>query len=243
MGFLAHLAGLARGVAPAGAARVSLPPRFAASAPAPGWPFGEIVDAGQGASPSGTAGGQPVSETMQRIETIATLSRSWGPEERRDEPAVAIPDRPIPPPSRPRPTQSEVRANETALQPPATPARDEARSPDPALAAARSGSTATPLPRPLGSPADSASGASRSSKGEGRFEASSRIASPLSDAVVASRPRAPREERPVIHVTIDRLEVRAPAASKVVAERRKPRPLPSQSLADYLRGGGGGGRR
>jgi len=243
MGFLAHLAGLARGVAPAGAARVSLPPRFAETGPAPGWPFGEIVDEGQGASPSGIAARQPVRETMQRIETIPTPSRSWGPEERRDEPAVAIPDRPIPPPSRPRPTQSEVRPNETAQQQPAALARDEGRSPNPAPAVARSGSTSAPLSRPLGSPADSAFGASRSSIGEGRSEASSRIASPLSDAVVASRPRTPREARPVIHVTIDRVEVRAPAASKLVAERRKPRPLPSQSLADYLRGGGEGGRR
>lgn len=243
MGFLAHLAGLARGVALAGAARVSLPPRFAASGPAPGWPFGEIVDEGQGASPSGTAARQPFSDTMQRVETIPTPSRSWGPEERRDEPAVAIPDRPIPPPSRPRPAQNAVRPNETALQPPAAPARDEGRSPDPAPAAARSVFTASPLPPPLGSPADGAFGASRSSTGVGRSEASSRIASPLSDAVVASRPRAPHDERPIIHVTIDRLEVRAPAASKVVAERRKPRPLPSQSLADYLRGGGGGERR
>jgi hypothetical protein len=69
------------------------------------------------------------------------------------------------------------------------------------------------------------------------------VLSPLSDAAVASRPRAPRDERPVIHVTIDRLEVRAPATPKAAVERRKSRPLPSQSLADYLRGGAGGGRR
>ncbi|MFO1086053.1 MAG: hypothetical protein U1E21_15925 [Reyranellaceae bacterium] len=68
-------------------------------------------------------------------------------------------------------------------------------------------------------------------------------AAPLSDTVVAARTRAPREERPVVHVTIDRIEVRAPAAPKAVAERRKSRPLPSQSLADYLRGGTGSGRR
>jgi len=66
---------------------------------------------------------------------------------------------------------------------------------------------------------------------------------PLSDAVVAARPRSPREERPVIHVTIDRLDVRVPAAPNAAAERRKARPLPSQSLADYLRGGAGGGQR
>ena len=33
------------------------------------------------------------------------------------------------------------------------------------------------------------------------------------------------------------------ASPKAVAERRKSRPLPSQSLADYLRGGTGSGRR
>jgi hypothetical protein len=69
------------------------------------------------------------------------------------------------------------------------------------------------------------------------------IVAPLSAAVVAARPRASRDERPVIHVTIDRLDVRAPAGPKAPAERRKARPLPSQSLADYLRGSAGGGQR
>jgi hypothetical protein len=95
--------------------------------------------------------------------------------------------------------------------------------------------------RPLRRSAETTLTAARSPN-EGKQRARA-VTAPLSDVVIAARPRAPREERPVIHVTIDRLEVRAPTAPKAAVERRKSRPLPSQSLADYLRGGAGGGRR
>ncbi len=67
-------------------------------------------------------------------------------------------------------------------------------------------------------------------------------AAPLSDAVVAGRVMAAREGSPVIHVTIDRNEVRAPAPQKPAAEQRRPRMQPTVSLSDYLRDGAPGGR-
>src|SRR5262249_4054619 len=57
-------------------------------------------------------------------------------------------------------------------------------------------------------------------------------AAPLSAAVVAGRAMAVREQPPVIHVTIDRLDVRAPARAEPA--RQKPRPQPTVSLSDYL---------
>jgi hypothetical protein len=58
----------------------------------------------------------------------------------------------------------------------------------------------------------------------------------MSARALASRPAQRSDSRPVVHVTIDRIEVRAPAAP----ERPKPAPrsratAPSVSLSDYLR--------
>jgi hypothetical protein len=66
-------------------------------------------------------------------------------------------------------------------------------------------------------------------------------AAPLSPAAVAGRAIAAREQAPVIHVTIDRLDVRAPVRAETA--RQRPRPQPTVSLADYLREGSSGGRR
>jgi hypothetical protein len=240
MGFLAHLAGLARGEAPAGAARVSLPPRFAEASPMAAQTFGEIIDEGR-ASPVAPASRQASSDAMGRIETPSISGRSWGPEERRDEPGVSMGSRAIPPPSKLAPTQYATRPGETGRSVPAARSLDAGRSPQPAPAPVRSDVSTAPQSRPLRIPAESAPPVNGAPDPGGHRVPM--IVAPLSDAVVAARPRAPREERPVIHVTIDRLDVRAPGASKPAAERRKPRPLPSQSLTDYLRGGAGGGQR
>jgi hypothetical protein len=60
-------------------------------------------------------------------------------------------------------------------------------------------------------------------------------AAPLSAHAVAARVATRAESRPVVHVTIDRVDVRVPAA----AERSKPSarrsPSASPSLSDYLR--------
>jgi hypothetical protein len=64
-------------------------------------------------------------------------------------------------------------------------------------------------------------------------------AAPLSQAAVTGRVAADQQARPVIHVTIDRIEVRAPAPASKPATIGRPRPQSTVSLADYLREGGG----
>jgi hypothetical protein len=63
------------------------------------------------------------------------------------------------------------------------------------------------------------------------------IANPLSPRTVAARAQAAEPPRPVIHVTIDRIDVRTPTAPARAPAPAKPRAAaPSVSLADYLRG-------
>src|SRR5207247_1975834 len=50
---------------------------------------------------------------------------------------------------------------------------------------------------------------------------------PLSDAAVASRVHPSRDEGPVIHVTIDRIDVRAPAAATPRPARQRERAEPA----------------
>jgi hypothetical protein len=59
---------------------------------------------------------------------------------------------------------------------------------------------------------------------------------PLSQAVVASRTAVERETRPVVNVTIDRIEVRAPRDTPPQPPPRRAKAQPSVSLADYLTG-------
>lgn len=61
-------------------------------------------------------------------------------------------------------------------------------------------------------------------------------AAPLSEEAVASRQLEPVASQPVIHVTIDRIEVRAPAAP-ARAPRARAAAAPSVSLSEYLRRG------
>jgi hypothetical protein len=67
-------------------------------------------------------------------------------------------------------------------------------------------------------------------------------AAPLSAAVVSSRTSTAHDDRPVIQVTIDRIEVRAPAADKPGPSARRQRPEPTVSLSEYLRRDVPGGR-
>lgn len=61
------------------------------------------------------------------------------------------------------------------------------------------------------------------------------------DALAERRPRA-ASDPPIVHVTIDRIDVRLPAADAgpVPRERRPRAPSGVASLSDYLRGGGRG---
>ena len=68
-----------------------------------------------------------------------------------------------------------------------------------------------------------------------RTGAASTVSAPLSAAALTERP-APAAAPPVIHVTIDRIEVRAPAASRPAAAPARSRAhAASVSLTDYLR--------
>lgn len=57
---------------------------------------------------------------------------------------------------------------------------------------------------------------------------------PLSAAAVANRAAVERVSRPVVNVTIDRIEVRAPRETQAKQPERRAKPQPSVSLADYL---------
>ena len=67
-------------------------------------------------------------------------------------------------------------------------------------------------------------------------------AAPLDEAVLANRAQVNTAPAPAINVTIDHIEVRAPAKEKPPAAAR-PRREPMVSLSDYLRGGMTGVRR
>lgn len=68
-------------------------------------------------------------------------------------------------------------------------------------------------------------------------------AAPLSATVMSNRISTARDDRPVIEVTIDRIEVRAPPADKPGPSARRQRPEPTVSLSEYLRRDVPGGRR
>ena len=72
------------------------------------------------------------------------------------------------------------------------------------------------------------------------------VAAPLSDAALRARAGSTADRRPIIHVTIDRIDVRAPASPPVAQPAPRSRVTsPRVSLADYLRGetGRAGGTR
>lgn len=58
---------------------------------------------------------------------------------------------------------------------------------------------------------------------------------PLSARALAQRVQPLRNDAPIVHVTIDRIDVRAPAPPPEPRPHTKPRPAPTMSLADYLR--------
>jgi hypothetical protein len=64
---------------------------------------------------------------------------------------------------------------------------------------------------------------------------------PLRDAALASRVSGPGAP-PVVHITIDRIDVRAPDLSKPAAPSKPPRRRPAISLSDYLRNSRSGSR-
>jgi hypothetical protein len=60
---------------------------------------------------------------------------------------------------------------------------------------------------------------------------------PLSEYALAQRMQAPKNDTTVVHVTIDRIDVRAPATAQAPHAKTRPGAMPTTSLADYLRRG------
>ena len=110
----------------------------------------------------------------------------------------------------------------------------------PALAPDRTAREATLASPAIASPSISADTARPF---RGRTRPASTTSTPLAiDAPMSSRALAARitphaEQAPIINVTIDRIDVRAPAAPERAKPSARSRPsTPTQSLSDYLRG-------
>lgn len=115
------------------------------------------------------------------------------------------------------------------------------RQVSPVLAPDRTAREATPASPAMASPSISAD-TTRPFRGRAR-PATSTTRTPLAiDAPMSSRALAARitphaEQAPIINVTIDRIDVRAPAAPERAKPSARSRPSPpNQSLSDYLRG-------
>lgn len=237
MGFLDHLAGMALGAKPAAAARPSLPSRFVSPSPAfrgSGQGFGAVEQTGP---PTNVVRDRQASN-REAARAVSPLVAGRGPEGQasKKSPARTAPHQveahasvsrsPLQGVARPllwrqlvdpeREMRSDIGISSPVVNGPAAQSQ-------PALIA-----TSPPFPprTPLAAPS---------------LRSVTRAA-PLSDAVVAGRAMSVREEGAVIHVTIDRLDVRAPASPKIAAERRRPQSQPTVSLSDYLREGTRGGR-
>jgi hypothetical protein len=105
--------------------------------------------------------------------------------------------------------------------------------------------TGDPAPHPTrvaAAPGSSDVGLSVASPIDGRVSAAG---APLSERAMSARSTAEVNARPIVHVTIDRVDVRASGAVRPPAPR--PRTMPARhtraSLTDYLRGRGRGGAR
>ena len=214
--FVAHLAGRARGEPTAGAAMPSLPSRFAG--PQAGIDGGmEMLEAVAPSSdrPVGDAPVailEPGKPTGDQISTAPQLGIT--PAARADA-AIALPlERAITAPV--RPIAGVAHPPAPTVDSPAPPYVMPRLSRGPEL-------TAPPVVEPIAPPMPG-----------------SPISAPLTEAAVAGRAKA--AQAPVVHVTIDRIDVRVPAAAPPTAPERRARAQPSVSLADYLAGGARGGR-
>jgi hypothetical protein len=229
-GFLGHLAAMALGTNSAAAARVSLPSRFASPTPLPGigeQGFGEVE---QSQPVSGVV--PPVPHRGSAPSDAPSLVSGQQPDEKLPEKAPA--------PTPPSPRQATPRLATQAATPPLAlrQLRQPIGIPAPVAdrPAARAAAPSAPLPLSPQIP--------RSAPLTLTAQRPATPTAPLSDAAVAGRVLSPQAKAPapVIHVTIDRLDVRAAAPVKSAAPARRPRPEPAVSLADYLRDGARGGR-
>jgi hypothetical protein len=236
MGFLAQLTAQALGVRPDGAAVASLPPRFAPPVHA-ALPEAEPAAAVQerpltSTSPPSPPSAVPATDPAATVARRAPHAASTWPAEApgRTPPSVVSPaasgtDRPAAQPAESAGPPGPVAPAPPLAVPPASPAGDRPAATATIRLVAPATETHPVAPR------------------DGPAPAAARAREPLREAAVAGRVRAAERTAPVINVTIDRIEVRAPAPPKPASESRRPPPAPSVSLTDYLRGADNGAAR
>lgn len=239
MGFLGHLAGMALDAKPVSAARPALPSRFASP------PFASAL--------------QGLEVVEQAVPATQTTRAPQGPD--RSPPRLAMPPPPVEWRENVSPTAVRSQLSPLPAEPPGPeiPSVQQEVSPPPPpqqlsqsvvdvvqrrpLAGMSSPAVGTPAARSQPAPGAPSRPTPPRLPIEALPERPVTRGAPLSEAVIAGRAMAVREQAPVIHVTIDRLDVRAPAPARIEAARQRPRPQPAVSLSDYLREGAPGGRR
>jgi hypothetical protein len=225
-GFLIHLAGLARGDVGAGAARAALPPRLAP----------ELVDAPRSREGGGEAAPLPVASqpsAPQPAPLPAERQVLHAESTPAPSPSPIAPADQDPPPRRGRVTDRDARPvhhpDLRVPRPQAAKAAQPLANPPPAPTAPG---------RPLGLHFDAVIVPSVQQAGPPTGHPA---LAPLSEAAIASRVTTAQASRPVINVTVDRIDVRAAEAGKPGAAAVKlARRQPAMSLADYLRRERGG---
>jgi hypothetical protein len=239
--FLHRLADMALGNPAPGAARVSLPPTFAPPAVAD---MSHRLDTAPEDDRARVPAAQPPAASQfstSRNERATVLRGS-------DSLARAANDE--------VPHWTSVRAlprsgSPSGMQAPPTPMKQDARVklPSPGMMSApevvrASARDASPAPGRAPTAASADHPAPRGTDAQPilrSLPAEIARAAPLSDAAVASRGN-PRDDRPAINVTIDRIDVRSPATAKSGPTPRRARPEPTVSLSEYLRRNAPGGR-
>ncbi|MBS0522980.1 MAG: hypothetical protein JSS04_05015 [Proteobacteria bacterium] len=221
-GFLNHLAGLALGAKPADAAQPSLPSRFAV-------PPSSLAEANKEPEPEAKEPeGFPLrrrlddgSSIVREAATIRTMVSIGGPRNGHDAAT----------PLRNAIDGVQHRSASTQVQGAGEPSLDARRKVEVTVA--------REVPTSPHSLAVAPPIAPEAPVEESALRERGRLA-PLSTAAVAARAMTvERPDRPVIQVTIDRVDVRPAAPSpKPRVEARRARPQPAVSLTDYL-----GGRR
>lgn len=233
--YFTQLAGIALGRPDAGAARLSLPPRFArlaadAGLPDPAETDQLAVDRPAGAQPGSTPAPMPTDGTVR-----VTLP-----------PGEASPLPVAPPPAARPPIGLDAQPRIESVPAPAAHAPVLSRPPlrgaapsDPAPAEAAAPGFPPPADRLAPISMRRAGIAADDSGPPGAAPFGDRAApfAPLSEAAIAVRAADARTAEPVIHVTIDRIDVRAPAPSRPAPAARRAPADPSMSLADFLSAG------
>ncbi|EJN07229.1 hypothetical protein PMI42_07941 [Bradyrhizobium sp. YR681] len=211
-GLLQNLAHLGRGEPIPGAARVALPPRFAAPVRNDDRPQLETWS-GEGQRPV------PPQTAMHDVAADGPRTEAHPPQHIKVESDST--ESLLRPTTKTEAAVRPVHSNEAPSGPPADTALPVAPHHPPRVAQPRE----VAVPDTLRPP----------------HEATTPPAPPLGQAVLAGQAQRRRETPPVIKVTIDRIDIRSPEPPRPTRSVR-PAPQPSVSLTDYLRRPGPGGR-